>query len=203
MVGFLGTQLILLLLSVGLVGWAGVLGYPKYLWVLNQTPGLLGIKSRSMPNLRGLIAPLIGRGALPAAVHWLLIVVVILGIVITARVWRLDRNDSRSLAAGFSFCIIMTILTSYYANSYDLTLLILPILVLGPTFVQGSEISAWAQSVFVTSAAILMFTPLFWVVILRLDQCYWVTLVLPLLAWPLGQTLKVWQSCPGGGTLSA
>jgi Glycosyltransferase family 87 len=195
---FLSTAVALTGLSIAVVGWKGMLAYPEYLWSLNQTPGLLGIKSRSMPNVRGLISPLIGRGTLPVAVNWFLLAVVLTGIVMAAKVWRGEGQDSRSLAAGFSFCAVITIVTSYYANSYDLTLLLLPILTLGPTFVAGSGIRGWPRAAFLISAGVLLFSPLFWVVILRFDQFYWIAFVLLLLAISLSQSLSVWRQ--GGGS---
>jgi hypothetical protein len=191
--GFLATAVILLLLSGLLVGWSGMLAYPRYLWDLNRNPGLLGIKSRSMPNLRGLISPLLPLGAIPTTVHWMLVIVVLLGIVITAKLWRVDR-ESRALAAGFSLSVVTTILTSYYANSYDLTLLMLPVLILGRRFVQASEIDGAPRLLFLVATAALMFSPLYWVLVLRFDQFYWVALVLLLLAVSLAWTVTIWQS---------
>src|SRR5271165_1389877 len=195
--GFLAAAIVLLLLSAWLVGWSSLLAYPRYLWDLNQSPGLLGIKSRSMPNLRGLIAPLLPHGAVPSTVHWMLILVVVSGILISAKLWKIDR-DSRTVATGFSLCIVMSILTSYYANSYDLTLLMLPILTLGRRFLQGSEISRVPRFLFLGSVAALMFSPLYWVLVLRFDEFYWVALVLLLLAVSLAWTVTIWQSRPDG-----
>ena len=193
--GFLATASVLLLLSVLVVGWSGLVAYPRYLWDLNQNPSLLGIKSRSMPNLRGLIAPLLPHGAIPPMVHWMLILVVIAGILISAKLWNIDRNG-RTLAAGFSLCIVISILTSYYANSYDLTLLMLPMLTLSRRFLLGAEIDGWPRFLFLGSAAALMFSPLYWVLVLRFDEFYWVALVLFLLAVSLACTMTIWQSRP-------
>ncbi len=193
--GFLSTAAVLFLLSALLVGWSDVFAYPRYLANLNQNPGLMGIKSRSMPNLRGLIAPLLPRNAVPPMVHWMLIIVVFFGILITAKLWRVDR-DRRTLAAGFSLSIATTILTSYYANSYDLTLLILPLLMLGSRFLKGFEISGGPRLLFLGSAAVLVFSPLYWLLVLRFDAFYWVALVLLSMTVSLAWTLTIWQSRP-------
>jgi hypothetical protein len=128
-------------------------------------------------------------------VHWMLLVAVVFGIVTTTKFWRVDR-DRRAVAAGFSLSIVTTILTSYYANSYDLTLLILPVLILGRRFLQGSEISGGPRLLFLGSVAVLMFSPLYWILVLRVDAFYWVALVLLLLAVSLAWTVTIWQSRP-------
>jgi hypothetical protein len=204
--GFLGTAVSLFLISAAVVGWSGMAAYPKYLLTLNQTPGLLGIKSRSMPNIRGLMAPLFGPGALPAAVNWALTIIAIIGIAISARFWRIECEDDRSLAAGFSFAIVMTIVTSYYVNSYDLTLLLLPMFVLGPRFLEGCEIRGWPRLGFLLSVGILLVSPVFWILALRLDQFYWIALVLLILALSIGGSLSLWQRSlrhPSGAVLEA
>lgn len=128
-------------------------------------------------------------------VHWMLIIVVFFGILMTAKLWRVDR-DRRTLAAGFSLSIATTILTSYYANSYDLTLLILPLLMLGSRFLKGFEISGGPRLLFLGSAAVLVFSPLYWLLVLRFDAFYWVALVLLSMTVSLAWTLTIWQSRP-------
>jgi hypothetical protein len=194
LIGFLLTAFALVLISVALVGWAGLLGYPKYLWDLNQASGVGVIKSQSMPNFRGLITVYVGRAPLPGHAHWFLVPIAIAGIVFTAWVWRgTDNHDPRLSSAGFSLAIVMTILTSYYAYSYDMTLLILPILVLGGSFLRSVELQGWPQGIFLSSAALLLFSPLYWFLILRLDQFYWIVLVELLLVVSMAWAMKIWR----------
>jgi hypothetical protein len=189
---FISTALTLFLLSVALVGWKAVIAYPKYLWDLSQAPALAGMKPRSMPNLRGLITDLAGN-AYAAHMNWLFALIVVLGIVVMAIVWRMDNNP-RLLAGGFSFSVVITLVTSYYANSYDMTSLLLPVLLLGGLFFEENDIPAMERTTFIACVAILFFSPLYWVLALRFDQFSWVAVVLFVLGLSLARTLRAWQS---------
>jgi hypothetical protein len=187
--GFAAVSSILFTISLAMVHWSGVLAYPKYLLELN--PGLGMVKPQRMPNVRGLITVLVGNGALPAGAHWFLAGLLFFGIIIASRPW--PGNDRRSMLMAFSFAITVTLLTSYYANIYDLTLLLVPILFLGKTFLLGSEIRGWPRSVFLSAAGLLLFTPFLWLLALRVDRFGLVAMVLLALAWSISATAKSWQ----------
>jgi hypothetical protein len=177
--GFVSMGFALLLVCVDMAGWKVLQDYPRYLWALNQTPGLGMVKPESMPNVRGLLTVLIGNDetshALPAAGHWFLLGVVVLGIVIAAGLW--PTKGRRAIEYGFSFSVVVVLVTSYYANSYDLTLLLLPLLLLlRPGF--EAEKTGWARSVFWLSAGTLLCTPLLWLFVVTVNQFSWVALVL-------------------------
>ena len=70
------------------------------------------------------------------------------------------------------------LVTSYYANSYDLTLLLIPLLALGEIFCCGGEFSRWPRTVFLAAAGVLLCTPLLWALSLKADQFRWVAIVL-------------------------
>ena len=109
----------------------------------------------------------------------------ILGTVIASRSWRGD--DRRSILMSFSFAIIMTLATSYYANAYDLTLLLLPLFLIGGTFLRGSNWEGlkdrvWPRLLFLGAAAVLLCAPVSWVLALHVDQFCWMALTLFALA---------------------
>jgi Glycosyltransferase family 87 len=198
-VGFTGSASFLFLISVWLVGWGGVLAYPKYLWNLNRTSALGMIKPQSMPNLRGLIAGLLKTDWIPDWMTWSLVGLLLLGVVFTARAWRIEHGqDARVATAGFSLAIAVMIVTNYYAYSYDMILLLLPIVWLSGRFLNRSEIDGWPRTVFLICAATLLFSPLYWILIMRLGQFYWMALPLMLLSLALMKTVQHWQSAfPG------
>jgi hypothetical protein len=190
--GFVAVSSILFTISLAMVRWSGVLAYPKYLLELNLSPGLgMVVKPHSMPDIRGFIAVVLGNAPLPARVHWFLIGVVAFGIIIASKYWQGD--DRRSIVMAFSFAIVITLLTSYYANSYDLTLLLVPLLFLGKTFLRGSEIRGWPRRIFLSAAAMLLLTPFLWLLALRVDRFGLVALVLLALAWSISAAEKSWQ----------
>lgn len=194
--GFLVTGGILLLLSLSMVHTAGFLEYPTYLWRLNQAPGLGMVKPESMPNIRGVLSVLPGNesGAFRSGEHWFLLLVVVLGIAVAG--WYCHANGNRSMPLAFSFSIVMVLVTSYYANSYDLTLILLPLLLLGGQ-VLHSGIRRWARNLFIGTNAVLLFTPVMWFLVLRVKQFSWMAFVVTLLAvsiWAIG---KDWQDDAG------
>jgi len=170
--GFVFVAGLLCLLSVVLVGWPALVGYPSYLWALKEAPALAGMKGQAMPNIRGLLTPFVGQGRVPSLVQAALLGISILGVVSMARVWPASDDSFRN-QVGFSFCIVVTIFTSYYANSYDLTLLILPLLLVGGALADDPVVRRWPRTLFAVCAGLSLCSPLYWVLALRIDQFYW------------------------------
>jgi Glycosyltransferase family 87 len=173
--GFAGVGAVLLGISLLMVGPSGFMNYPKYLWGLNQVPGLGMVKPQSMPNLRGLLTVFVGNGALPVWANWFLAGVVVAGVIFASRAWR--GEDRTSIIAAFCLWIVVTLATSYYANSYDLTLLLVPLLLLGKKFWQG-EFSRRPRIIFLAAGSVLLSTPLLWVLALANDRFRWVAIAL-------------------------
>jgi hypothetical protein len=93
---------------------------------------------------------------------------------------------------AFSFAIVVTLLTSYYANIYDLTLLLVPLLLLARTF--HSKIRGWPRTVFLSAAAVLLLTPFMWVLALRMDRFGLTAVVLLALACSIAAAERSWQA---------
>jgi hypothetical protein len=189
-VGFCSMALVLLLISAAVVGWSGLVAYPRYLWDLNRVSAHVGINSGVMPNIRGLLTPFIGPLRVPLPIQVALLGISFAGIAIMARSWRIagDRDVSRM---GFSFCIVVILVTSYYTTAHDLTLLILPLLLTGRLFVRDSVIRGWPRTLFLASAALLLCSPLYWL-LLSVNEFFGIALVLLTLAISLAASLKVW-----------
>jgi len=184
---FAVTGLLLLAASAAITGLAALLKYPRYVWQLSKTPSIAGMKPWGMPDTRGFLIQ-VGPKSLAHA-DWVFAGVVIAGALVVAAVWRPTAN-MRLAAAGFSFAIVTTLVASYYANSYDLTILLLPILLLDKRYLDEIGIAGKNRIVFFTLIAVILFTPLYWISILRLDQFSWVALLLLLFAGSLIGMLK-------------
>jgi hypothetical protein len=187
--GFVGVSFVLFTISLVMVHWSGVLAYPRYLLELNPALGM--VKPQRMPNVRGLMAVLLGDDPVHLGAHWLLLGVVALGIAIGSKYWRGDDRHSNLMA--FSFAIVVTLLTSYYANIYDLTLLLLPLLLLARTFLR-SEFRGWPRTVFLSAAVLFLLTPCLWVLALRMDQFGLMALVLLALACSISAAERFWPA---------
>lgn len=173
--GFVAAAIPLLMISISMVHWRGIVEYPRYLWFLNQAPELGMVKAASMPNIRGLAAALLPGISSTRFVSWLLFAVVGAGIFVAARAWSTFVQSSVLIA--FSFVIVMVLVTSYYANSYDLTLLLLPLWFIGEPLLTG-EIGGRGRSLFLTTAALLLCAPLLWFLVFAVDAFALVAAVL-------------------------
>ena len=154
--GFVVTAFGLLLVSAAVVGWSGVMAYPGFVLRLSRSGAQAGIDPRAMPNLRGLVA-----GALQLAGPPATLVIIALSIVLLALAaywWR--EQAGRQFVLGFSLCLTVTIIASYHLLTHDLSLLILPVLLLAELLVSG-EIVGPARRILVASIAVLFLTPLY------------------------------------------
>lgn len=130
--GFAVVACVWALLSVGLVGWQGMLAYPKYVLQIAKSPGLGGVPPELMPNLRGLI-----EGWSFNSVSGSLVSPVLAGVVLLLCALLLgfaaikSRLASRDhLEVAFSLAVVVAVLTGWHSNAHDLCLLLLPLVLL-------------------------------------------------------------------------
>jgi hypothetical protein len=193
--GFLPSAAALVALSCAISGTSVLSAYPAYLLSLNRATGVGVVTAQSMPNLRGLLTAFLGRAPYPGPTHWLLLPVAVAAIVLTARLWRpLMNTGFTGLALGYCLALLVTILTSYYAYSYDMTLLIIPLLLLGGGFLDQPWLPAIPRSMIAGGLLLVICTPLYWALILRLDRPY--LLVVPMFILALGIARVMRQSLP-------
>ncbi len=179
MVGFLIAAAVLFGLSILVSGTATALAYPKYLWTLNQSAAAGLTTVRIMPNLRALFAQF---GFAGSGANWVLGGVALIALLATALLWDFGERHRRPyFPAGFSLSIVVTLLTSYYIYNYDLSLLLIPILTLGPKILLG-ESHGWSRMLFLSCLGLLLCTPLYWFMLLRFDRSDWIAPILLLLA---------------------
>jgi hypothetical protein len=90
--------------------------------------------------------------------------------------------------------LLVAILTSYYAYSYDMTLLIIPLLLLGGGFLDQPDLAAGPRRLIVGGLLLLICTPLYWALVLRFDCPYLLIVPMFILALGIGRTMR--QSVP-------
>jgi alpha-1,2-mannosyltransferase len=193
--GFCCAALVLFLVSMWVVGWSGLVSYPRYLWGLKEAPALAGMKSWTMPNIRGLLSPFLEDRRVPIPLQLVLLAVTVCAIVIAARIWRNDSNFRVNIM-GFSLCIVVTLLTGYYVNGYDLTLLILPLLLAGSILASDSTIRGYPRTLFIACVGLLLCSPLHWALLIGTNEYYWIALVLLAFALSLVAILELLQAYP-------
>jgi alpha-1,2-mannosyltransferase len=155
-VGFSLTAFVLLLVSAAVVGWNGLLAYPEFVLRLNRSAAQAGIDPRHMPNLRGLVAGLLHAAGVPAIL--LIITLSIALVLLVVRRWRVRPGQKFEL--GFSLSLAVTTIVSYHLFIHDLSVLMLPILLLAELVLAG-QILGRARRLLVASLVALFLTPLY------------------------------------------
>jgi hypothetical protein len=145
--------------SLGIVGWRGLLKYPGYLLAMNQATGV-GIAPDLQVTFRGLLTLFIGRAPYPGPIHWALAPVALGGIVWTGLIWR--KAGDKFLAEGFGLAAIVAIVTSYYAYDYDLLLLIVPLLGMHSSRDDAPKADTVTRYLEAAGVLILLLSPVYW-----------------------------------------
>jgi hypothetical protein len=154
--GFTFTALVLLLVSAAVVGWNGVMAYPGFVLRLNRSPAQAGIDPRDMPNLRGLVAGSLHLGGVPAMLLIIALSIALLALVV--RWWSVQPGQKFEF--GFSLCLAVTTMISYHLFVHDLSVLLLPVLLLAELVLAG-QIVGRARRLLVASLAVLFLTPVY------------------------------------------
>ncbi|MGD0976569.1 MAG: glycosyltransferase family 87 protein [Candidatus Korobacteraceae bacterium] len=172
LVGFAPVALLLAGISVAIMGWSGPLDYVRFVLRVERT-GAGGFGPHAVPNLRGLIADLPGLRA-PGPVTALLVLAASMVVFFVAL--RRIRNGRDSILFASSLAAVTTILVSFHALSYDLTLLLPMVLfLLSPLAgVEGKKIDART----ILLVVLLFLTPLYIFLLLAVNRFFWFSLIL-------------------------
>ena len=124
--GFAASSSAAVLISLGLVGWKGALDYPAYAWRVVSQPAFGGIPPGQLPSLFGLLA----GWPLSQQVSSFMSVVVAAGsaalLMIVAALQKSGR-DKGLWRLCFASAVITALLVGLSTNSYDLSLLVVPL----------------------------------------------------------------------------
>jgi hypothetical protein len=159
--GFAISAAILAGLSAAVVGWRGLLNYPAYLLTFNRTTNV-GIAPNLQMTLRGLLTLFVGRAPYPGRIHWLLVPIAVAAIVYAGLLWR--KAGKPFLAEGFGLAAVVAIVTSYYAYSYDLLLLLVPLLAMRTRPGGLPKADPLTRYLETGGLLLLLLTPLYWFV---------------------------------------
>jgi len=153
--GFLPMAAMLALVSTDIVGREGMELYPAYVMHLEETLAGGAIVPSDMPNLRGAL-DLFFSGA-PHMVTAVLLISLVF-FVFTARICR--RSGTNLFDLKFSLAAITTVLVSYHALMYDLSLLMLPVLLLANRLLAPRKFRGYSRVLTITAMATFFFAPL-------------------------------------------
>jgi hypothetical protein len=162
--GFVVVAGVLMLVSIGTVGSAGIAVYIRYLASIDALAPGVNI-SRDMPNLRGLLALVAGPGLSLLSTAILIVAsAVVLGIVTAT--WT-NPESNTDLPAQVSLNVLATILVSYHAHVFDLALLVFPICV-GLELLLCRQLNRRSRVRLAWSTGLAAFSPLYVILVFSL-----------------------------------
>ncbi len=151
--------------SIALVGWHAALQYPVFAWRIVSQVRLGGLPFRLMPNMTGLVNgwPILENVGWPLRMLALAGSAILLSIVAGMTTAARDRQFF-NLCLG---CLVIAAVTvSYNTNTYDLSLLILPIALLADHCLRAPNPRRTFSAVFLPALPVLI-SPLWFFLWLR------------------------------------
>jgi hypothetical protein len=186
--GFLIVAMVLGLVSLAVVGWRGIVSYPKYVWEVEKILGKAALSSSDMPCIRGLLDAITGT-RIPHLSAMCMVAVASVALVLwVLRSWK-PTGDSLDFDIGFSLCVVMTVLVSYHSFIYDLSLLLLPVAIVVSHFSEVRQCDLWTRIALLAPLCVLLFSPL--QMVLALTYYRVGLLAIPLLFWMWGMVRMV------------
>jgi hypothetical protein len=185
---FLLVAAVLIVISVALVGWSGFLHYPGYLWELEQHTERGLVQPRDTPNLRGLVEGF-GSGLASSAVAVGVIAILSVGLMVWATTRRKSASGGRIADLIFCQAVIVSLLVSYHAFAYDLSVLLLPIFLLMRDWYDVPH--GFARGALFGPGVTLLFAPIFPLLWLRWHVLSLITIVLLVWIWGIDREITV------------
>ncbi len=180
--------------SVAITGWAGALRYPAYVLHFEEFMERGGI-ALDMPNLRGLIEGWTFTRGFPG-VH---VITILLSVCLL--VWVVVKGRGRTPSSGqfdlqFSLAMVTAVLASYHAFPYDLSLLVIPLLLVVSYAIETAPLRRYKNLALMLPAVLLFITPVYMLLWLRLDHFNLFAMVLLLWTWGIAQEISSGSGLP-------
>ena len=189
--GFTAVAIALGIVSVATIGWRETLAYPGFVWTTENTRNGV-IAPIDMPNLRGLASLVVGA----LGHQWETFVAAALSV--TAVVWAglswKPESHQEHFDLGFALAVVATMLASYHAYPYDLSVVLIAMVLVAN--------SQWRESrrpsvLLWIPILLLFFSPLHLLLWLRWQKASLMALVL--LVWAIGMSREI-KTCVNGQT---
>jgi hypothetical protein len=156
--GFALVFVILLLISVGISGWASLTAYPHFLMRLSSLP-LAGIHPAAMANIRGLVSISgIVKNTAGLALIWIVSIWLLWYAWMSFKRSKSTFTDVTNLAFG-NF-VLVALLVSYHLSPTDLCIALLPIGLFSQYLAEHTGIPRWVRLSLLSSQCVLFLPPL-------------------------------------------
>jgi hypothetical protein len=185
--GFGAVSILLVLLSVGLVGWVGALGYPAFAMRMGTAQNLGAVPAALMPNLRGLVEGW-SFGLAPGVMQ---IVLITNSLALLAfAVWKTKPAGTEQLRLQFSLVTVVALVIGWHTNAHDLCLLILPLVLITDYCLHALTGERSRKLLLLLPVLPILISP-FWIVLwLRYGKINLMAVPLLLLAWVIGREIS-------------
>jgi Glycosyltransferase family 87 len=184
LLGFVLVALVLAMVSVAMIGWNAALTYPSFVWHVETVMGHGAIVPVDMPNLRGLFHTFLAAHSSKLAIQLVVAALSVALLLFASAKWRVAREGT-AFDLGFSLVVVTTILVSYHANTYDLALLFLPVMLL-TNHLAGLDVNGGWSGIALRGPMFLLFvSPLQMLLLQKYGKLSLLTPVLLLWAWGL------------------
>ena len=188
---FVVTAAVMAAISVAITGWAGALRYPWYVLHFEKFMERGGI-AVDMPNLRGLLEGWSFSGFRGA--HGITIALSI-GLLAWVNVKGRGRTHARQqfdleFDLQFSLAMVAAVLASYHAFPYDLSLLMIPALLVVNYAIETSALQRYKNWALMLPVGLLFLTPVYMLLWIRLDHFNLFATVLLLWTWGIAREIS-------------
>jgi len=187
--GFSSVAACWFLISVGLVGWNTVIHYPQYVMQLEVAGAGGAISPGNMPTIHGLVDPVIATqlGKITS--------VVIVGIlsallVLICVFFRPNKNKQTNFDLSFALAVLITVLVSYHAYAHDLSVLLLPLLLVANHLREASLPLDLKNGNMLMPMILLCVSPLYMFLWFRYQHLNLIGLVILWLSWALWREIR-------------
>jgi hypothetical protein len=192
---FVVTAAVLAAISVAITGWAGALRYPWYVLHFEKFMERGGI-AVDMPNLRGLLEGWSFSGFRGAHVITIALSIGLLGWVSvkgrrrTHSSQRFDTQFDPEFDLQFSVAMVAAVLASYHAFPYDLSLLVIPVLLMVNYAIETASLRRYRNCALMLPVGLLFLSPVYMLLWIRLDHFNLFATVLLLWTWGIARELS-------------
>ncbi len=177
--GFLTTGACLAFMSLALVGWRAALQYPVYALHIASNAGFGGIPPRQLPNLLGLLAGwnFLGEPGWPVQAC---VLVCAAALLIVVAMLRRYVNEPHVSNLGVACAVISALLVGYNTNTYDLSLLMLALVLVADYWLRELPMQRRKNLSLVVPAVPLLISPLWFFLWMRWER---INLIAIFLVW--------------------
>lgn len=122
-----------------------------------------------MPNLRGALYLAVSNGH-----SFGVLVVALSAVLFLVAAWNSRSRNAQIVDLQFALAIFATVLVSYHALESDLCVLAIPILLLAGWLYETRGARTWTRFAIISGLAVLLFSPLHLVLIMRYSRLAYV-----------------------------